>query len=163
MDCTILSINKNRIQTQYDELLFHSEYHSELVEDDWGDMQEVTYITGQLSKGSSKERISNRQESKRNAAEVEKQKRIDLNYVGAFKLVANTPVGTIYGKGEIREVLGIGAAESQAVISRLLKDGYLISRNLTKEERDRTGKRAGLFVGKDLLADLDCQVGASGE
>ena len=45
------------------------------------------------------------------------------------------------------------------VIGSLIRDGYLVSRNLTKEEKQQTnGKRNGLFLGKNLLAEIDFDV-----
>ena len=156
MDCTILSLNKNRIQTQYDELQFHPSFHAEFVEDEWGDMQEVTYITGELNKGTSSQRIASKQDNRKKTADLEKQKRQDENALEAFKLIANAPAGSIYGKDDIRDGLSIGSAQSQAAIAYLLKGGYLVSRQLTREERTlAAGKRMGLFVGKDLLAECD--------
>lgn len=163
MDCTILSLNKNRIQTQYDELQFHPSFHSEFVEDEWGDPQEVTYITGELLKGTSKERIASKQESKKRAAEVGKQKQLDQNVLEAFKLIAGTPKGVIFGKDDIRENLSIGNAQAQAAVESLVRGGYLVNKSLSKEEREATGKRRGLFVGKDLLAELDIDVEVSDE
>ena len=158
MDCTILSVNKNRIQTQYDELQFHPSFYSEFVEDEWGDPQEVTYITGELLKGTSKERISSKQESKRKAAEVDKQKQLDQNVLDAFKLVAGAPKGVIFGKEDIRGALSIGNAQAKAAVESLVRGGYLVNKPLSKQEREATGKRRGLFVGKDLLAELDFDV-----
>jgi hypothetical protein len=156
LDCTILSLNKNRIQTQYDELQFHPSFHDEFVEDEWGDLQEVTYITGELSKGTSSQRIASKQDSKKKIADLEKEKKLDENVLEAFKLIANAPVGSIYGKDDIRDHLSVGSSQSQAAIAYLLKGGYLLSRQLTKEERILVGgKRVGLFVKKDLLAERD--------
>jgi Primase C terminal 2 (PriCT-2)/AAA domain len=156
---TVLSINKNRIQTQFDELIFTPYFHSELVEDDWGDMQEVTYITGEISKCTSAERISNKQDKKKEASEISKKNQLGQNVISVFKLIADLPNGTIYGKDDVRQALGIGSAQSQMAIGSLIRDGYLISRNLTKEEKQQTnGKRNGLFVGKNLLAEIDFDV-----
>ena len=162
MDCTILSLNKNRIQTQHDELQFHPSFHSEFVEDEWGDLQEVTYITGELSKGASAQRIASKQDNRKKTIDIEKKKKLDENVLEAFKLIANAPAGSIYSKDDIREGLSVGTSQSQAAIAYLLKGGYLISRQLTKEERASAGgKRTGLFVGKNLLAerDFDVEVG----
>jgi hypothetical protein len=164
MDCTILSLNKNRIQTQYDELQFHPSFHAEFVEDEWGDLQEVVYITGELSKGTSKERIASKQDSRKKTADMEKQKKLDENVVEAFKLIANAPPGAIFGKEDVRDLLSVGSSQSQAAIAYLLKGGYLVSRQLTKEERILVGgKRVGLFVKKDLLAERDFEVGVNDE
>jgi hypothetical protein len=164
MDCTILSLNKNRIQTQYDELQFHPNFHSEFVEDEWGDLQEVTYITGQLSKGTSSQRIASKQDNRKKTADIEKGKKLNENVLEAFKFIANAPAGSIYGKNDIRDRLSIGFPQSQAAIAYLLKGGYLVCRPLTREERIMVGgKRVGLFVGKDLLAERDFEGGTSND
>ena len=164
LDCTILSLNKNRIQTQYDELQFHPSFHDEFVEDEWGDLQEVTYITGELSKGTSSQRIASKQDNRKKTADLEKEKKLDENVLEVFKLIASAPVGTIYGKEDIRDRLSVGSSQSQAAIAYLLKGGYLICRQLTKEERTSLGgKRVGLFVGKDLLSERDVEVGGNDE
>jgi hypothetical protein len=164
MDCTILSLNKNRIQTQYDELQFHPSFHAEFVEDEWGDLQEVTYITGELSKGTSSQRIASKQDNRKKTADIEKQKKLEENVVEAFKLIANAPSGAIFGKEDVRDLLSVGSSQSQAAIAYLLKGGYLVSRQLTKEERILVGgKRVGLFVKKDLLAERDFEVGVNDE
>jgi hypothetical protein len=161
LNCTILSLNKNRIQTQYDELQFHPSFHDEFVEDEWGDLQEVTYITGELSKGTSKERIASKQQSKKRAADVDKQKQLDQNILGAFKLVIGAPKGSIFSKDDIRASLGIGNAQATKAVEWLVREGYLLNKQLTKEEREATNKRRGLFIGKNLLAerDFDVEVG----
>jgi hypothetical protein len=80
----------------------------------------------------------------------------DQNVISVFKLIADLPNGTIYGKDDVRQALGIGSAQSQMAIGSLIRDGYLVSRNLTKKEKQQTnGKRNGLFVGKDLMAEID--------
>ena len=164
MECTILSLNKTRIQTQYDELQFHASFYDEFVEDEWGDLQEVTYITGELSKGTSSQRIASKQDNRKKTADLEKEKKLDENVLEVFKLIASAPVGTIYGKEDIRDRLSVGSSQSQAAIAYLLKGGYLVCRQLTKEERTLLGgKRVGLFVGKDLLAARDVQVGGNDE
>jgi hypothetical protein len=161
MDCTILSLNKNRIQTQYDELQFHPSFHDEFVEDEWGDLQVVTYITGELSKGTSKERIASKQQFKKIAADADKQKQLDQNILGAFKLVAGAPKDSIFNKDDIRVSLGIGNAQATNAVEWLVRKGYLLNKQLTKEERRNSNKRRGLFVGKDFLAerDFDVEVG----
>jgi hypothetical protein len=161
---TVLSINKNRIQTQFDELQFHPQFHSEIVEDEWGEPQEVTYITGELVKGTSSQRISSKQDSKKQAADIDRQKKLEENALEAFKLIFSAPAGIIYSKDDVRGSLSVGSAQSQAAIGYLIKGGYLTSRQLTKEERIAApGKRNGLFITKNMLAERDFDIEVSDE
>lgn len=163
-ECSVLSINKNRIQTEFNELAYYPSFNKTFVQDEWGDVQEITYITGEVAKGKSSERISGKKDAKKISKQNERDAEVDKLIVKAFKLVAMAPEEVLYGKTCLRDLLGVSAATSQAVLSRLFADGYLVNRNLTPEEREKfCGKRAGLFVAKDLLAERDFEVESSDE
>ena len=145
-ECSVLSITKNRIQTQFDELNFKPSFHNLLVEDEWGDWQEITYITGELTKSTSVERIQKKAESKKEGAELAKSFAIKQRAIGIMDLLKNAPINELYNQEDLQDVFGGNAGINRAAMGLLKARGYIVSKRLDKAESEANGGKRRVLV-----------------
>jgi len=145
-ECSVLSITKNRIQTQFDELNFKPSFHNLLVEDEWGDWQEVTYINGELTKSTSVERIQQKANSKKEGAELAKSFAIKQRAIGIMDLLKNAARNELYNQEDLQDVFGGNAAINRGAMGLLKTRGYIVSKRLDKAESEANGGKRRALV-----------------
>jgi energy-coupling factor transporter ATP-binding protein EcfA2 len=145
-ECSILSITKNRIQTKFDEINFKPTFHSLQVEDEWGDWQEVTYITGELTKSTSVERIQQKVDSKKEGAELAKKYSIKQRAISIIDLLKNTAGKELYNQEDLQDLLGGNVAINRAATGLLKARGYIVNKKLDKAESDANGGKRKAIV-----------------
>jgi hypothetical protein len=145
-ECSVLSITKNRIQTRFDELNFKPTFHNLQVEDEWGDWQEVTYITGELTKSTSVERIQKKADSKKESAELAKSFAIKQRAIAIMDLLKNAARNEFYNQEDLQDVFGGNAGINRGATGFLKTYGYIINKRLDKAESEANGgKRRALI------------------
>jgi len=158
-ECSVLSITKNRIQTKFDEINFKPTFHNLQVEDEWGDWQEVTYITGELIKSTSVDRIQQKADSKKEGAELAKKYAIKQRAISIISLLKNMSGKELYNQEDLQDVLGGSVAINRAATGLLKAQGYISNKKLDKAESEANGgkRRAIVLTSKpfDEAADVD--------
>ena len=158
-ECSVLSITKNRIQTQFDEINFRPTFHNLLVADEWGDWQEVTYITGELSKSTSIERLQQKVDSKRADVESAKKYAIKQRAISIISLLKNMSGKELYNQEDLQDVLGGSVAINRAATGLLKAQGCISNKKLDKAESEANGgkRRAIVLTSKpfDEAVDVD--------
>jgi hypothetical protein len=144
--CSVLSITKNRIQTDFDEINFISTFHKSQVEDEWGDWQPITYITGELIKSTSVQRIQQKADSKKEGAELAKKYSIKQRAISIVDLLKNTTGKELYNQEDIQVVLGGNVAINRAATGLLKAQGYIINKRLDKAESEVNGGKRRAIV-----------------
>jgi len=158
-ECSVLSITKNRIQTKFDEINFKPTFHNLQIEDEWGDWQEVTYITGELIKSTSVERIQKKVDTKKVGAELAKKYVIKQRAIAIVELLKNTTGKELYNQEDLQDVLGGNVAINRAATGLLKAKGYVINERLDKAESEaNSGKRRAISLtskpfDEDMLED----------
>lgn len=146
-ECSVLSVTKNRIQTKFDEINFKPTFHNLQVEDEWGDWQEVTYITGELIKSTSLERIQKKANSKKEGAELAKKYAIKQRAISIVELLKNTTGKELYNQEDLQDVLGGNVAINRAATGLLKAQGYIVNKRLDKAESEaKDGKRRAIVL-----------------
>lgn len=133
-ECSVLSITKNRIQTKFDEINFKPSFHTLMVEDEWGDWQNVEYITGELIQSTSQERIQNKKESKQKTAKEAKQFEIKERAAAIMELLNNSTNQKLYNQGDIQDALAGNSGVNRAAVTLLIEKGYLVNKKLDKAQ-----------------------------
>jgi RecA-family ATPase len=145
-ECSVLSITKNRIQTKFDEINFKPTFHTLMVEDEWGDWQDVEYITGELIKSTSQERIQNKKESKQKTAKEAKQFEIKERAVAIMELLNNSTNQKLYNQEDIQATLAGNSGINRAAVTLLIEKGYLVNKKLDKAQSEANeAKRRALI------------------
>lgn len=145
--CSVLSITKNRIQTKFDEINFRPTFHNLQVEDEWGDWQEVTYITGELIQSTSVERIQKKVDAKKEGAELAKKFSIKQRAISIVELLKKTAGKELFNQEDLQDVLGGNASINRAATALLKAQGYIVDKKLDKAESEANGgKRRALAL-----------------
>ena len=159
-ECSVLSITKNRIQTKFDEINFKPTFHNLQVEDEWGDWQEVTYITGELIKSTSGERIQQKADSKKEGAELAKKYAIKQRAICIVELLKSTSGNELYNQEDLQDVLGGNVAINRAATSLLKAQGYIVNKRLDKAESEANGgKRRAIVLSSKLFDEAALEDG----
>ena len=150
---TILSVSKNRIQTQFNELEFSTSFFDSIVEDDYGDMQTITYVIGELKASSTKTRLEEKDKKK---AEGVAQRRTDAISECMSRIMEFVRLNPLQNQQSLREHLGGSNQVREAALSRLIKEGYLSRDKTTPEERAQSGRQAVLRLTELEYPPSDC-------
>jgi len=145
-ECSVLSITKNRIQTKFDEINFKPTFHNLQVEDEWGDWQEVTYITGELTKSTSVERIQKKADSKKEGAELAKNFAIKQRAIAIMDLLKNAARNEFYNQEDLQDVFGGNAGINRGAMGLVKTHGYIINKKLDKTESEANGGKRRALV-----------------
>ena len=145
-ECSVLSITKNRIQTKFDEINFKPTFHNLQVEDEWGDWQEVTYITGELTKSTSVERIQKKADSKKEGAELAKNFAIKQRAIAIMDLLKNAARNEFYNQEDLQDLFGGNAGINRGAMGLLKTHGYIVNKKLDKAESEANGGKRRALV-----------------
>jgi len=153
---TILSIIKNRISTVFDELKFHGELKEEIVEDDFGELQTLRLLVGNLTKSSYSERMSQKEAKK--SADKAQEAELKRNQLCSRIIAVISQSELILNRAALKSTVGGNNDARGEAINYLLREEYLIQRNLTPDEKERAvnpNGKEGLFLTRKKYGDFD--------
>jgi len=145
-ECSVLSITKNRIQTKFDEINFKPTFHTLLVEDEWGDLQDVDYIVGEITKSTSAERLQKKAETQKEKAEAAKNHSIKERAAVIMDLLKKTDNSELHNQESLQDRLGGNASINRAAVSLLRNKGFIATKKLSKAESELQGRKRSALV-----------------
>ena len=153
---SLLSVVKNRIQTQFNELNFIFGFESVAVEDIYGDEQIISYRVPSYIISNTYERLSKSAENIEKKKEERAEKKLSeishsvIEYLKLNKEHTN--------REDIKTNLGHSKDQVIRVINRLIKEGIATEYEIPKEERSNRNRIKGLRLTDQYLKQINFEV-----